>query len=92
MANWKLITMEWWLLTFFFSAILSLFIPIVPEFSLLSVILLLALFFILRQKYHLIAIAIFAFTWVLIAASQYHNTLNQNNILLKGYQSGIELL
>ena len=92
MANWKLITMEWWLLTFFFGAILSLFIPIVPEFSLLSVILLLALFFILRQKYHLIAIAIFAFTWVLIAASQYHNTLNQNNILLKKLHKQVYLI
>tara|TARA_R110002124_G_scaffold61161_3_gene167617 strand:+ start:6571 stop:9132 length:2562 start_codon:yes stop_codon:yes gene_type:complete len=92
MANWKLITMEWWLLTFFFSAILSLFIPIVPEFSLLSVILLLASFFILLKKYRLIAIAIFAFTWILIAASQYHNTLNENSIPLKQLHKQVYLI
>ncbi len=44
------------------------------------------------NKYHLIAIAIFAFTWVLIAASQYHNTLNQNNILLKKLHKQVYLI
>ena len=43
--------MEWRLLTFFMGTILALFIPIVPEFSLLLVILLLALFFIFINKF-----------------------------------------
>ena len=83
MAKWTLITMEWWLLTFFFTAILSLFLPIVPEFSLLLVILLLALFLIFTNKFRLIAIAVFAFTWILMAGSQYHNSLNKNNIAVQ---------
>ncbi len=83
MAKWTLNTMEWWLLTFFFSAILSLFIPIVPEFSLLLVILLLALFFIFTNKFRLIAVAVFAFAWILMAGSQYHHSLSKNNIAVK---------
>ncbi len=72
--------MEWWLLIFFFSAILSLFMPIVPDFSLLLVILLLALLLIFVNKFRLIAIALFAFTWILLAGSQYQQSLVNNNL------------
>jgi len=72
--------MEWWLLTFFISAILSLFIPIVPEFYLLLVILFVSLFFIFTGTFRLVAIAIFALAWILIAGSQYQNTLRENSI------------
>jgi len=73
--------MEWWLLTFFISAILSLFIPIVPEFSLLLVFLLCSLLLIFTHKYRLLAIAIFSVTWILLAGNQYQQTLEKNNIV-----------
>ncbi len=72
--------MEWWLLTFFFSAILSLFMPIVPAFSLLLTFLLCSLLLIFTHKFRQLAIAIFAITWVLVAASQYKHTLQSNDI------------
>ena len=72
--------MEWWLLTFFFSAILSLFMPIVPAFSLLLTFLLCSLLLIFTHKFRLLAIAMFAITWVLVAASQYKHTLQSNDI------------
>ena len=75
--------MEWWLLTFFISAILSLFIPIVPEFSLLLAILLVSLFLIAINKYRTFAIALFALSWILIAGSQYQHTFDKNNISIK---------
>ncbi|MGB2741886.1 MAG: DNA internalization-related competence protein ComEC/Rec2 [Cognaticolwellia sp.] len=75
--------MEWWLLTFFISAILSLFIPIVPEFSLLLAILLVSLFLIAINKYRTFAIALFALSWILIAGSQYQHTFDKNKISIK---------
>jgi len=72
--------MEWWLLTFFITAILSLFIPIVPEFSLLLLILLISLFLIVINKFRLVAVVLFAFSWLMIAGSQYQHTLKKNDI------------
>tara|TARA_R110000737_G_scaffold132041_3_gene163727 strand:- start:17065 stop:19569 length:2505 start_codon:yes stop_codon:yes gene_type:complete len=92
MAKWKLITMEWWLLTFFFSAILSLFLPIVPEFSLLLVILLLSLLLIFIKKLRLIAIAIFAAVWILIAGSEQENILAKNNIAAERLHKKVHLI
>ncbi|MBA6328005.1 DNA internalization-related competence protein ComEC/Rec2 [Colwellia sp. MB02u-6] len=84
--------MEWWLLTFFFSAILSLFIPIVPEFSLLLIILLVSLIFIFIGKFRFIAIAVFAVVWILIAGSQYQGTLEKNNIKLEQLHKKVHLI
>ena len=84
--------MEWWLLTFFLSAILSLFIPIVPEFSLLLIILLVSLIFIFIGKFRFIAIAVFAVVWVLIAGSQYQGTLDKNNIKLDQLHKKVHLI
>lgn len=72
--------MEWWLLTFFFSAILSLFLPIVPEFSLLFLFLLSSLALIFIAKFRLLATILFAVTWVLIAGVQFQQRLENNNI------------
>jgi competence protein ComEC len=84
--------MEWWLLTFFFSAILSLFIPIVPEFSLLLIILLVSLIFIFIGKFRFMAIAVFAVVWILIAGSQYQGTLKENNIQLDQLHKKVHLI
>jgi competence protein ComEC len=84
--------MEWWLLTFFFSAILSLFIPIVPEFSLLLIILLVSLIFIFIGKFRFMAIAVFAVVWILIAGSQYQGTLEENNIKLDQLHKKVHLI
>ncbi|MFT5813587.1 MAG: competence protein ComEC [Psychroserpens sp.] len=92
MAKWTLNTMEWWLLTFFFSAILSLFIPIVPAFSLLLTILLISVLFIVINKFRLIAIAVFAIAWILIAGSQYQHTLENNNIALEQLHKKVHLI
>ena len=92
MAKWKLITMEWWLLTFFFSAILSLFLPIVPEFSLLLIILLLSLLLIFINKFRLVAIASFAVAWILIAGSQQESILAKNNILAEQLHKKVHLI
>lgn len=92
MAKWKLITMEWWLLTFFISAILSLFIPIVPEFYLLLALLLVSVLFIFTAKFRFVAIAIFALAWILLAGSQYQNALNNNNIPAEQLDKKIHLI
>jgi competence protein ComEC len=84
--------MEWWLLTFFLSAILSLFIPIVPEFSLLLIILLVSLIFTFIGKFRFIAIAVSAIVWVLIAGSQYQGTLDKNNIKLDHLHKKVHLI
>jgi competence protein ComEC len=84
--------MEWWLLTFFFSAILSLFIPIVPEFSLLLIILLVSLIFIFIGKFRFMAIGVFAVVWILIAGSQYQDTLEKNNIKLDQLHKKVHLI
>jgi competence protein ComEC len=80
MVKWILITMEWWLLTFFISAILSLFLPLVPEFSLLLIILMMSLALLFTAKFRLMAISAIAIVWILLAGSQYKHTLSHNNI------------
>ena len=92
MAKWILITMEWWLLTFFISAILSLFMPIVPEFSLLLTILLISLLLIVINKFRLIAIAVFAMVWILLAGSQYQQSLDKNDIALAELHKKVHLI
>jgi competence protein ComEC len=73
--------MEWWLLTFFLGAILSLFIPIVPEISLLYVILAFSLLLFHVKKTRLFASFLLGSCWVLIAGSQYQNRLADNSAL-----------
>lgn len=80
MVKWILITMEWWLLTFFISAILSLFLPLVPEFSLLLIILMMSLALLFTAKFRLMAGSAIAIVWILLAGSQYKHTLSHNNI------------
>ena len=78
--------MEWWLLTFFLGAILSLFIPVVPEISLLFLILVFSLLLFLFKKTRPIAMMVFGACWVLMAASQYQSRLSENNVVLEKSQ------
>ncbi|WP_175474799.1 DNA internalization-related competence protein ComEC/Rec2 [Colwellia chukchiensis] len=54
--------------------------PIVPEFSVLLTLLLCALLLLWVRKYRILAIAIFAFSWVLLAGQQYLTRISTNNI------------
>lgn len=74
--------MEWWLLTFFLGAILSLFLPIVPEFYLLILILVLALLLLRIRKYQYLALLMLGACWLLIFASITINKLSNNGIEL----------
>lgn len=74
--------MEWWLLTFFLGAILSLFLPIVPEFSLLLLILILCSLLCCLKKAQSPIILILGACWVLIFANLNVNKLSANNIEL----------
>ncbi len=74
--------MEWWLLTFFLGAILSLFLPIVPEISLLFLILIVAFILFRFHQLRLLAVLIFAGCWLLMSASHQRNTLANNGINL----------
>jgi competence protein ComEC len=92
MAKWTLITMEWWLLTFFISAILSLFLPLVPEFSLLLAILLLSLLFVFTPKFRIITVSVAAIVWILLAGYQYKHVLNINDIDLATLHKQVHLI
>ena len=92
MVKWILITMEWWLLTFFISAILSLFLPLVPEFSLLLIILMMSLVLLFSAKFRLMAISAIAIIWILLAGSQYKHTLKNNNIDLITLHKQVHLI
>lgn len=71
--------MDWCLLTLFLGAILSLFLPIVPEFSLLVLILCLSFALLFIKKYRYFALLSFAVCWTLLAASQYRYHSEQKN-------------
>ncbi len=92
MAKWTLITMEWWLLTFFISAILSLFLPLVPEFSLLLAILLLSLLFVFTPKFRIITVSVAAIVWILLAGYQYKHALSINDIDLATLHKQVHLI
>ncbi len=78
--------MEWWLLSFFLGAILSLFIPIVPEFSLLFLILAFCALLFFIKNFRPVALLLFGACWILIAANQYQSKLAENNIVLETLQ------
>ncbi len=71
--------MDWWLLTFFLGAILSLFLPIVPVLSQLILILTLALLFLYFKSLRSSSGLWFGSIWMLF------NALLLNNILFDNY-------
>ena len=81
--------MEWWLLSFFLGAILSLFVPIVPEFSLLLFILVLALLLLFIKKARTFSFMLMGICWVLIAGFQEQHRLAKNNITLELIQKQV---
>ena len=77
-------TMDRWLLTFFLGAILSLFLPIVPDFSLVFFFIFLTIvFWLLANKIKLFALCTsfsLAAAWIVFQGTHYNNALVNNNI------------
>ena len=78
--------MEWWLLSFFLGAILSLFLPVVPDISLLLLILAVSLTLLPFKKFRQLNIFVIGACWLLISASEYQQALAKNNIVLEEQQ------
>jgi len=72
--------MDWWLLTFFLGAILSLFLPIVPELFQLILILVLALTFFYFKPLRSSSGLWFGAVWMLFNAFILNNTLSDNQL------------
>ena len=72
--------MERWLFTFFIGAILSLFLPIVPDFSQLLFCLFFAAIFCLFQRLRSFSGLFFGCAWLLSAGFSYQNIWKVNNL------------
>ncbi len=72
--------MDWWLLTFFLGAILSLFLPEVPDIFQLFLLLCLTIGFLFHKRLRLSSGILFGASWVLIQAYLYHSQLPNNLI------------
>ena len=69
--------MDWWLLSFFLGAILSLFLPIVPEIFQLLLLLLLSLGIFYYKPLQKCAAMLLGAVWVLYGANQYFSAKQQ---------------
>jgi len=77
--------MDWWLASFFIGALLSLFLPIVPDFFVLFLLLLLSISFFyysFKLNNHLRACSglLFGATWMLFNAFHFQHLWQDNNI------------
>ena len=82
--------MDWWLISFFLGAILSLFLPIVPAFSyvILFTCLSIGLFYFQRTR-KVVGFAL-GLLWIIVPASIYNHTLTINKLELSAlYQQKI---
>ncbi|NQZ86253.1 MAG: DNA internalization-related competence protein ComEC/Rec2 [Colwellia sp.] len=77
--------MERWLFTFFIGAILSLFLPIVPDFSQLLFCLFFAAIFCLFKRLRSFSGIFFGCAWVLSAGFSYQNIWKANNLTQGDY-------
>ena len=77
--------MERWLFTFFIGAILSLFLPIVPDFSHLLFCLFFASIFCLFKRLRSLSGLFFGCAWLLSAGFSYQNIWQTNNLTLDDY-------
>lgn len=77
--------MERWLFTFFIGAILSLFLPIVPDFSHLLFCLFFAAIFCLFKRLRSLSGLFFGCAWLLSAGFSYQNIWQTNNLTLDDY-------
>jgi competence protein ComEC len=77
--------MERWLFTFFIGAILSLFLPIVPEFSQLLFCLFFAAIFCLNKSLRSFSGLFFGCAWLLSAGFSYQNIWITNSLTLNDF-------
>ena len=63
--------MDWWLLSFFIGAILSLYLPIVPEIFILLLFISLAIAFFCNKKTRSASGLFFGMAWMLFNGFQY---------------------
>ena len=72
--------MDWWLLSFFIGAILSLYLPIVPEIFILLLFISLAIAFFCNKKTRSASGLFFGMAWMLFNGFQYDNTWLVNSL------------
>ncbi len=72
--------MDWWLASFFLGAILSLFLPIVPDLFVLFLLLLFSLLFFYYQPLRISSGLLFGACWMLLNAFNYQNQWQKNNL------------
>ena len=72
--------MDWWLLSFFIGAILSLYLPIVPEIFILLLFISLAIALFFNKKTRSASGLFLGMTWMLFNGFQYNNSWLVNNL------------
>jgi competence protein ComEC len=72
--------MDWWLLSFFIGAILSLYLPIIPEIFILLLFISLAIALFFNKKTRSASGLFFGLAWVLFNGFQYDNTWLVNKL------------
>lgn len=71
--------MDWWLLTFFIGAILSLFLPIVPDFSYVFFLTILIVVFLFFKNTRKLVGLLLGVTLLLFQGANYNQTINENS-------------
>ena len=74
--------MDWWLFSFFIGAILSLYLPIIPEIFILLLFISLAIALFFNKKSRSASGLFFGLAWMLYNGFQYDNTWLVNNLQL----------
>ena len=72
--------MDWWLASFFLGAIFSLFLPIVPDFFALFLLILLSIIFFFCKPLRLASGGLFGASWMLFCAINYQSTWQSNDL------------
>ncbi|MFT7008445.1 MAG: competence protein ComEC [Colwellia sp.] len=72
--------MDWWLASFFLGSLLSLFLPIVPELSVLFLLILLSITLFYYKPLRLSSGLFFGATWMLCNAFNYQSLWQENNL------------
>lgn len=83
--------MDWWLLTFFLGAILSLFLPIVPAFFYVLMIIIITVILFTHSDSRKVVGLLLGAAWLLFHGAQYqhiwhNNDLNLNNVINRTVQ------
>jgi competence protein ComEC len=72
--------MDWWLASFFLGAILSLFLPIVPDLFVLFLLLIVSIIFICLKRTRLSSGLLIGVTWMLFNAFNLQHSWQNNNL------------